>query len=155
MKKRRVDDYAYHKTYLIGQLICLIVENIKKRKNMKINIILDQENLGIAGNNFDDFIDYLKYEQKYLKLRSYSYTFEMKNSKNEYCLQGADFFAHAIYRYYNKKDSKKIDYINQKKKIITKTFPYILNKETTKEKQNNIIKEIQEMEVSIENEYER
>lgn len=140
IKKMRQKQYAYHKGYLIAQLICLTSQSIKKQKNMKINIIIDNENLSSIENNF---INYLRYEQGYLKFRSYEYTFRMEDSKNDYCLQGADFLANTIYRLYNKKDNEKFNYINDQKNIVTKEFPFIPNP-----KKEKIIKK------QIDNEFE-
>lgn len=125
IRQVRKNAYGRHKSYLIGQLICLMVSNIKKTNNTKINIITDRENLLTPGNNFDNFSDYLKYEQKYLKLFTFDYSFKMENSKKEYCLQGSDFLAHSIYRLYNQNDNKKFNYIDNRKKIVKKEFPYI------------------------------
>lgn len=146
IKEIRKNNYGYHKSYLIGQLICLIIETIKPSKKTKINIILDQEDLGAAGTA-GSFINYLKYAQKYLKGRSYNYTFGMVDSKSEYCLQGADFFAHSVFSLYNKKDYQKFNYINEQNKIITKNYPYTLKNEKIS---TNLYKEKKE----IEEEYE-
>lgn len=127
IKQIRKNNYGYHKSYLIGQLICLIIESIQPTKKTKINITLDQEDLGIAGKN-GSFINYLKHNLKYLKNRSYKYTFVMADSKSEYCLQGADFFAHSVYSLKNKNDNQKFNYLNAQNNIIIKNYPYISEK---------------------------
>jgi len=52
----------------------------------------------------------------------------MADSKSEYCLQGADFFAHSVYSLKNKNDNQKFNYLNAQNNIIIKNYPYISEK---------------------------
>ncbi len=48
----------------------------------------------------------------------------MKDSKTDYCIQGADFIANALYKFYNKKNDKWVNYITVKKCINLKFLPW-------------------------------
>lgn len=125
IKHDRALEYSFYKTYYIGQLIAFIKQQVVWYRNSKINIISDEENLSFSS--YKTMEEYLKKGQPYLKYFEHEYEFKMINSKDEEGIKGADFFANAIFKFYNKNQNLYIEYIQSSKEILWKKFPYLTN----------------------------
>jgi hypothetical protein len=89
--------------YLTGSLIAKIIGHY--RVNDEVVVLVDKSLRGIQRENFDQYVVYKAFEQYSGEgVGNINFVVKHCDSKNEPCIQAADFFAGAVHRGYREGD---------------------------------------------------